>query len=365
MSCRELERLFVAGAPESEQRAHRGGCPECARLGADLDSTAALATGLQRPGVEPAAAPGAAARSRRMTVTCEGAEMLLAGALEGELADERRGPPRSPTSRAAPDAPQAAGALFAMRDLAAPEPPPWLATRLVAAKPAKKKSFWRAGVLRKARHRVRVRRRRARDAARTEPDGRRRKDGLREPRREHAQRRHGRARARSATGSARSRRKPLRTLAVWKGHVGGYGRAAVSNAIAIVWKPESKKTPSRPRLGKDGGAASQSGELQTGGSRDPGTFAPAFSCVRATTEVDEEKNDERQLHFTVRGTAAPAGSGHGCRRRRPWSCRPWSWIASRRDWQDSCPCSRASGICTWASTRARSRSAAPSRSGSC
>ena len=48
--------------------------------------------------------------------------------------------------------------------------------------------------------------------------------------------------------------KALRTLAVWKGHVGGYGRAAVSNAIAIVWKPEPKKTPSRPRLGKEGGA---------------------------------------------------------------------------------------------------------------
>ncbi len=46
--------------------------------------------------------------------------------------------------------------------------------------------------------------------------------------------------------------KALRTIAVWKGHVGGYSRAAVSNAIAIVWRPEPKRTPSRPRLGKEG-----------------------------------------------------------------------------------------------------------------
>ena len=49
--------------------------------------------------------------------------------------------------------------------------------------------------------------------------------------------------------------KAVRTLAVWRGHIGGYGRAAVSNAIAIVSRPEPKKTPTRPRLGKDGGNA--------------------------------------------------------------------------------------------------------------
>ena len=41
--------------------------------------------------------------------------------------------------------------------------------------------------------------------------------------------------------------RALRTLAVWRGHIGGYGRAAVSNAFAFVWRPEQKKTPSRPR----------------------------------------------------------------------------------------------------------------------
>ena len=53
--------------------------------------------------------------------------------------------------------------------------------------------------------------------------------------------------------------KAVRTIAVWKGHVGGYGRAAVSNAISIVWRPEPKKTPNRPRLGKEGTAAGSNG----------------------------------------------------------------------------------------------------------
>jgi hypothetical protein len=61
--------------------------------------------------------------------------------------------------------------------------------------------------------------------------------------------------------------KVVRTLAVWKGHVGGYSRAAVSNAIAIVWRPEPKRTPSRPRLGKEGTAlSSESFDLAVGGT---------------------------------------------------------------------------------------------------
>ena len=70
--------------------------------------------------------------------------------------------------------------------------------------------------------------------------------------------------------------KALRQFAVWKGHVGGWGRAAVSNAIAIVWRPESKKAPSRPRLGKDGGAAPGSEGFSVAGSPKGEPFPSRF-----------------------------------------------------------------------------------------
>ncbi len=70
--------------------------------------------------------------------------------------------------------------------------------------------------------------------------------------------------------------KAMRTLAVWKGHVGGYGRAAVSNAIALVLRPEQKKTPPRPRLGKDGGVTADPGGFSEAGRPEPELFASRF-----------------------------------------------------------------------------------------
>ena len=42
----------------------------------------------------------------------------------------------------------------------------------------------------------------------------------------------------------------LRTLARWKGHVTGYGRAAISTAMALVMKSEPQPPPNRPRSGE-------------------------------------------------------------------------------------------------------------------
>jgi hypothetical protein len=262
MSCRELERLFVAGSADSEQLAHRGTCAECSRLGGDLDRTAALAALLQAPAWSPQLRQ-ALLRIPSMTVNCEGAEMLLASALEGEIlkADEAR--LQGHLSRCA-GCTQAAQALYAMRDFASPEPAPWLATRLVAAKPQKKKSFWRSAFSGKMVITY------AYTAAvlvmlfGLNPTAVVRKAGfasLGESTRKTI------TVAESSVGDRLGalQEKTLRTLAVWRGHVGGYGRAAVSNALAIVWKPEVKKTPSRPRLGKEGGAAAQPGEFQTVG----------------------------------------------------------------------------------------------------
>lgn len=261
MSCRELERLFVAGSPESEQQAHRATCTECARLGADLDSVAAYAGGLRTPTWSPQLRQ-ALLRIPSMTVNCEGAEMLLASALEGEILKADEGRLQRHLSRCA-GCSQAAAALYSMRELAAPEPPPWLATRLVAAKPAKKKSFWRSAFSGKMVITYAYSAAVLVMLAGLNPTAVVRKTGFASL---GESTRNAVSVAESSVGDRLGalQEKALRKFAVLRGHVGGYGRAAVSNALAIVWKPESKKPPaSRPRLGKEGGAAAHGGEFET------------------------------------------------------------------------------------------------------
>ncbi len=251
MSCRELERLFLAGSSEADVAAHRKNCGECARLGWDLDEARSLTDGLEAPRWSPGLR-AALLEIPRQTVTCEGAEMLLAAAVGDELGEADRRRLDSHLSRCA-GCTAAANVLLSMRELEAPAPPAWLATRLTAARPARPASRWRGffsgravvayayaaaivvmimgwnptAVVKKAsfaslevstRHVVTV------------------------------------AQSSLTDRLGALQEKAVRTLAVWKGHIGGYGRAAVSNAIAIVSRPETKKTPSRPRLGKDGAA---------------------------------------------------------------------------------------------------------------
>lgn len=252
MSCREHERLFVSGASDPEIAAHRKTCGECARLGWDLDEARSLTEALVAPRLSPALR-SALLEIPRQTVNCEGAEMLLAAAVEDEIAAPDRKRLESHLSRCGACT-SAANVLLSVRELAAPAPPAWLATRLAAARPAKPVSRWRSlfsgravvayayaaailvmvmgwnptAVVKKASFAsLGVSTRKAVTVAQSSLTDR--------------------------VGALQE--KAVRTLAVWKGHIGGYGRAAVSNAIAIVSRPEPKKAPSRPRLGKDGGNA--------------------------------------------------------------------------------------------------------------
>jgi hypothetical protein len=162
-----------------------------------------------------------------------------------------------------------------MRDLSLPVPPPWLATRLAAAKPAKPVSRWRGllsgravvayayaaailvmvlgwnptDVVRKASFAsLGVSTRNAVTVAQSSVTDR--------------------------LGALQER--AARTLAVWKGHISGYGVAAVKNAIAIVSRPETKKAPARPRLSREGGNAVDPGDFTTAGKRGREPFAPRF-----------------------------------------------------------------------------------------
>jgi len=273
MSCGELERLFVSGAPESEARAHRAACADCGRLGADLDRCADTWSRLKAP------VPGPSLREAllaipSLTVTCPQADALIAARIEGEIADADERRLRNHFSRCAACA-AAAETLETARGLSAPEPPAWLATRLAAARPPSRKPFWRSAFSGKmvvayayaAAVLVMV--------LGLNPTAVVRKAGfasLGESTRTVV------LVAQSSIGDRLGafQERAVRTLAVWKGHVGGYGRAAVSNAIAILWRPESKKTPVRPPLGKEGGAASLSLEIRLAGRDGAEPFPARF-----------------------------------------------------------------------------------------
>jgi hypothetical protein len=265
VSCRELERLWDSGAPLGETRDHQAACAECARPGDSLAQTVSALQSLRAPAWTPALRQSLLDIPRR-TVTCEGAEPLLAAALEGggELSPSDDARLSSHLSRCAACT-ETAETLFQLRELNAPPPPPWLATRLVATRPEKKRPAWRAVFSGKAVVAY------AYAAAclvmllGLNPTALPSKAGF--------------ARLSQSTRSVVTvaqnsvgdrlgalQEKAVRMIAVWKGHVGGYGRAAVSNAIAIVWRPEPKKTPSRPRLGKEGTAAGQNGYFQASGA---------------------------------------------------------------------------------------------------
>jgi Putative zinc-finger len=273
MSCQELERLFVAGAPESQAKAHSDGCAECRRVAADLERSEAIVSGLKAPDWSPNLRRALLAIPS-MTVHCEQADALIAALVEGEIADVDERRLRSHLTRCSGCA-EAAETLAAARSLAAPEPPAWLATRLAAVPPRPKKPFWRSAFSGKmvvvyayaAAILVMV--------MGLNPTAVVRKAGFASL---------GES-TRSAVIVAESsigdrlgalQEKALRTLAVWRGHVGGYGRAAVTNAIGFVWRPESKKTPARPRLGKEGGAASLPAEIGLAGRDGAEPFAARF-----------------------------------------------------------------------------------------
>ena len=276
MSCRELERLWDAGATLPETREHQAACAECGRAGDVLAETVSALHGLRAPAWSPTLRQSLLDIPRR-TVSCEGAEPLLALALEGagELPEADDARLQSHLSRCEACS-ETAQTLFQLRELSAPAPPPWLSTRLAAVRPAKKRAAWRAFFSGRA---VVVY---AYAAAflvmqlGLNPTALPTKAGF--------------ARLSQSTVTVVTvaqnsvgdwlgalQEKAVRTFAVWKGHVGGYSRAAVSNAIAIVWRPEPKRTPSRPRLGKEGTAlSSESLDLAVGDAKTQEHFPVRF-----------------------------------------------------------------------------------------
>jgi hypothetical protein len=250
MKCSELERLSVAGAGEGALLAHRAACPSCAALGADLDRVGALVASLRSPAISPRFRESLLSIPRK-AVSCEGADSLIAAALDGELSAADRARLEFHVSRCGACA-ESAGTLLGMRDLAKPEPAPWLAGRIAAGLPRRRPRTRRRfgvrppvaiGLAYAAAVVVMLAGFNPADLARKAGVGR-----LEENARESVQ----------VAGNSLADRlgafeeKALRRLSALKGRAEGYGRAAISTAMSLVMKPESRP-PSRPRSGEDKG----------------------------------------------------------------------------------------------------------------
>jgi len=258
MSCAELERLFVSGAPAEAARAHRAVCASCAALGADADRAEALVSGLRPPAASPELLAALAAIPAK-TVTCEGADRLTAAALEGEISPRDRLRLDFHLSRCEACA-QASSVLGTMRDLASPPPAPWLIGRLAADRPERRRSLWRFLASPKAAISLAYAAAVVVMLAGFNPADLARKAGM--GRIEETALASAQVAGRSlADRFGAFQEDALRKLAVWKGRAAGYGRAALSTAIQLVMKTEPQPPPRRGKTGEDKGLL-QRGETE-------------------------------------------------------------------------------------------------------
>ena len=252
MSCGELERLFVAGAPEEAARAHRAGCPSCAALGNDIDSAARIFSELRAP--QPSRFLIASLQSiPSRTVHCEAADLLAAAEIEGEIGAEDRERLAFHRSRCEACS-EAAGILAAAGSLASPAPAPWVLGRLAASRPETKPraSIWR--LIANPKGAIALAYAAAVVVMLTgfNPADLARKAGV--ARLEET----AKVSAENAGRTLGDRigafeEDAVRRLAVWKGRVTGYGRAALSRAIQLVMKTESQPPPPRGKSGEEKG----------------------------------------------------------------------------------------------------------------
>ncbi|MEP7131716.1 MAG: hypothetical protein ABI914_01040 [Acidobacteriota bacterium] len=251
MTCREIERLLAAEAPEAERRAHRAVCQDCEILARDLATAESLVSGLQAPAWPPRLRE-ALLKIPALTVSCEGAEMLIASSLEPgeEPAPAEQARLTFHMSRC-DGCREAFETLTGIRDLTAPQPAPWVAGRISATRPVKPRARWKGildpraaiGFAYAAALVVMLAGFNPADFAR------RAGAGLKSETKNVAVV----ADASLADRLGGFQQRALRAVAVWRGRAGGYGRAVLTNVIALVMRPEQRPRPpqTRPRNGEE------------------------------------------------------------------------------------------------------------------
>lgn len=282
MSCRMGNAIVDAGR-EAEFSEHTAACADCAGLSRRMDELQSLTQSLAAPPLPPGLRASLYDTPSR-TVSCEGADALLALALESEIApsDESRWTNHLTRCTACSEAAQT---LFAARGLAAPVPAPWLSTRLKAGKPAAPRNARSGllGLLWSPKGAIAL----AYAAAVVvmlsgfDPAGLARKAGM--ARLEDAT---GAAVAAARTGAVERigtlEEKAFRTFAVFKGRMFGYGKATLVNALALVMRTETtdaKRPPDRPKNGGGRGASETSDGVRMTGK--PLPAAPQITGWRA------------------------------------------------------------------------------------
>jgi len=259
MSCRDLEALLARGR-EADFAAHRESCATCGEIGREMDLFAQTLGTLRRPSPSGELLRSLYAISRQ-TVSCVGAEELLARAAEGEIGVADQARLQNHMSRCS-GCVQAAAVLGVARELVAPAPAPWLAARVLGSRPQARRRRPARSWLFGPRGAIAV----AYAAALVVMFSGWNPAAL--------ARRAGTARleqtARTGIESARStvlvqfgafQVRAFRTLEAVKGRVGGYGRAALSNALALVMRSDTSRRPSRPR-NEDGSGAWKSNQTE-------------------------------------------------------------------------------------------------------
>ncbi len=249
MSCRELERLFLAGSPEKDSLLHRAVCAPCDALARELDSAFGVLRDL-KPAPFPSTLREEIVAIPRRTVSCEGADRLAALALEGELPSEEEKRLRNHLSRCEACR-ESAAALAAAREFAPPAPAPWLLGRIALSPPRKETPRWRLILNPRAVVAFAYAAAVVVMLAGFNPADLARQAGAGIEKSAHTA-------AASAGNSLVDRigqlqEKALRRFAVLKGRAGGYSRAALSNAIALVMRTEPRRPPNRPKENRDGG----------------------------------------------------------------------------------------------------------------
>lgn len=256
MNCHELERLLGIGAPESERAAHRAACTVCEAVGVDIDSIESLTALLARPAWSTSLRETLLAIPEK-TVSCENAGLLIAARLEAESA-ETLAPVAVAPDRLRLDfhlsrcegCREAYETLAGVAFLEAPRPAPWVAQRLSASRPARPRSRWRGILDPRAAIAFAYGAAIVVMLAGFNPADLARKAGANF-------KSETRTAAAAASDSLADRvgafeDRASRAFAVWRGRVGGYGRAAISNAIALVMRSEdTSRPPTRPRNGEE------------------------------------------------------------------------------------------------------------------
>ena len=257
--CRELDRL-LAGGRQNDFESHRASCTSCGELAREMERFAETVTGLSRPSPGPTLYESLYAIPRQ-TVACERAPELLARAAENDISASDAARLKSHLSRC-PACAEAAGVLGVARELGKPEPAPWLATRLAASRPkaarprtARSWLFGPKGAIAIAYAAAVVVM-----AVGLNPADLARKAGT--ARLEQT----ARAGVQVARNTVLDRfgafqERAFRTFEVVKGRISGYGRAAFSNALALVMRSDTPRRPPRPR-NEDGSGAWKQNETE-------------------------------------------------------------------------------------------------------